>query len=127
MALAQSRLSAQGQISVPAEVRKRLGIRPGSVIEWELDGEKVVVRRANKYAVQDTHSALFPKGPPARKTTKSCAKGYGCTCERSMRAPSDSDCDRDDRKLESRQSQPMRSVESTRSSTRTSYVGGCPF
>src|SRR4051794_22481254 len=45
MAIAQSRLSPQGQISVPVEVRKRLGLEPGSVIEWdERDGD-VVVRR----------------------------------------------------------------------------------
>ncbi len=68
MALAQSRLTAQGQISVPAEVRKRLGIGPGSVIEWEQEGDKLVVRRAKKYSMQDLHSALFPEGAPARKT-----------------------------------------------------------
>lgn len=68
MALAQSRLTAQGQISVPAEVRKRLGIGPGSVIEWEQEGNKLVVRRAKKYTMKDVHTALFPKGAPAHKT-----------------------------------------------------------
>ena len=68
MALAQSRLTAQGQISVPAEVRRRLGIGPGSVIEWEQDGDKLVVRRAKKYTMKDLHSALFPDGAPAHKT-----------------------------------------------------------
>ena len=75
MALAQSRLTAQGQISVPAEVRKRLGIGPGSVIEWELDGDKLFVRRANKYTVEDLHSALFPKGAPARKSDEELREG----------------------------------------------------
>ena len=75
MALAQSRLTAQGQVSVPAEVRKRLGIGPGSVIEWEIEGDKLVVRRANKYTMQDLHSALFPKGAPARKTDEELREG----------------------------------------------------
>ncbi|MGN6730352.1 MAG: AbrB/MazE/SpoVT family DNA-binding domain-containing protein, partial [Candidatus Binatia bacterium] len=35
MALAQSKVTAQGQISVPAEVRRKLGIGPGSVLEWD--------------------------------------------------------------------------------------------
>ncbi|MBV8308177.1 MAG: AbrB/MazE/SpoVT family DNA-binding domain-containing protein, partial [Gammaproteobacteria bacterium] len=48
MALAQSRLTAQGQISVPAEVRKKLGIGPGSVLEWDEQGEQIVVRRAGR-------------------------------------------------------------------------------
>jgi AbrB family looped-hinge helix DNA binding protein len=32
--IAESRVTAQGQISIPAEVRRRLGVGPGSVIEW---------------------------------------------------------------------------------------------
>lgn len=33
MSIPQSKETAQGQISVPAEVRKKLGIGPGSVLE----------------------------------------------------------------------------------------------
>jgi AbrB family looped-hinge helix DNA binding protein len=40
---------AQGQISVPAEVRKKLGVGPGSVLEWEEHDARVVVRRAARY------------------------------------------------------------------------------
>ena len=62
MTIAQSRVTAQGQISVPAEVRKRLGIGPGSVLEWhEQDGE-IVVRRAGRFTSSDVHHALFPAG-----------------------------------------------------------------
>lgn len=75
MALAQSRLTAQGQISVPAEVRRRLGIGPGSVIEWEQEGDKLVVRRAEKYTMQDLHAALFPAGAPAHKTDEELSAG----------------------------------------------------
>jgi AbrB family looped-hinge helix DNA binding protein len=49
MSLAKSKLTAQSQISVPAEVRKKLGIGPGSVLEWEEQGDQVVVRRAWRY------------------------------------------------------------------------------
>lgn len=49
MALAKSKLTAQGQISVPAEVRQRLGIGPGSVLEWDEQDDQVVVRRAGRY------------------------------------------------------------------------------
>ncbi|HIE94217.1 MAG TPA: AbrB/MazE/SpoVT family DNA-binding domain-containing protein, partial [Acidobacteria bacterium] len=50
MALAHSRVTAQGQISVPAKVRRRLGVGPGSVLEWDEDGEQIVVRRSGRYA-----------------------------------------------------------------------------
>jgi AbrB family looped-hinge helix DNA binding protein len=61
MAIAQSKLTAQGQISVPAEVRKKLGVGPGSVLEWDEQDDQVVVRRAGRYTSEDVHSALFPE------------------------------------------------------------------
>jgi antitoxin PrlF len=66
MSLPQSRVTAQGQISVPAEIRRKLGIGPGSVLEWDEDGDKVVVRKAGKYTFEDIHRALFDKPPRAR-------------------------------------------------------------
>lgn len=41
--IAESRVTAQGQISIPAEVRRRLGVGPGSVIEWDDAGGQIVV------------------------------------------------------------------------------------
>lgn len=75
MALAHSKLTAQGQISVPAEVRRRLGLAPGSVIEWEADGERIVVRRIGRYSSKDIHQALFPKGPPKRRSLAELKEG----------------------------------------------------
>ena len=68
MALAYSKLTAQGQISIPAEVRRRLGVGPGSIIEWDAHGEQIVVRRKGRYSSEDIHKALFPKGPPKRRS-----------------------------------------------------------
>ena len=66
MAIAHSKLTAQGQISVPAKVRRKLGIGPGSVLEWDDDGEQVVVRRAGRYTSEDVHRSLFPTPPKPR-------------------------------------------------------------
>jgi AbrB family looped-hinge helix DNA binding protein len=66
MALAHSKLTAQGQISVPARVRRRLGVGPGSVLEWDEDGENVVVRRAGRFSSEDVHRSLFRATPKAR-------------------------------------------------------------
>jgi AbrB family looped-hinge helix DNA binding protein len=66
MALAHSRLTAQGQISVPAKVRQKLGVGPGSILEWdETDGE-VVVRKAGRHTSEEIHRALFRSVPRAR-------------------------------------------------------------
>jgi antitoxin PrlF len=64
MAIAQSKVTAQGQISVPAEVRRRLGIGPGSVLEWDEDGANVIVRKAGRYSSEDIHRAIFAKKRP---------------------------------------------------------------
>ena len=66
MAIPRSRLTSQGQISVPAEVRRKLGLVPGSVIEWiDADG-KVVVRPAGRFTSEDIHRAIFPEGAPRK-------------------------------------------------------------
>ena len=66
MAIAHAKLTAQGQISVPAQVRRKLGIGPGSVIEWDDHGDQVVVRRAGRYTSEDLHRSLFPTPPKSR-------------------------------------------------------------
>jgi antitoxin PrlF len=75
MAIAQSKVTAQGQISVPAEVRKKLGIGPGSVLEWEDKDGEVVVRRAGRYSSLDVHAALFPQGTANSKSAKDLKAG----------------------------------------------------
>ena len=62
MTIAKSKLTAQGQISVPAEVRQRLGVGPGSVLEWDEQDDQVIVRRAGRYTSEEVHRALFPEG-----------------------------------------------------------------
>ena len=61
MALAHSKLTAQGQISVPAKVRHKLGVGPGSVLEWEEEGDRIVVRKAGRYSSEEIHRALFSR------------------------------------------------------------------
>jgi antitoxin PrlF len=75
MALAQSKITSQGQISVPLEVRRKLGVGPGSVLEWKADGEEVVVRRVGRYSFEDLHAMLFPDGPPKRRSLRELKEG----------------------------------------------------
>lgn len=74
MALPQSKVTSQGQISVPAEIRRKLGIGPGSVLEWEEEGDRVIVRRAGLYSSEDIHRAVFPR-VPKRKSTDDLKQG----------------------------------------------------
>ena len=75
MALGRSKVTAQGQISVPAQVRRKLGIGPGSILEWDEEGDAVVVRKAGRYSSEDIHRAVFPKRSPNRKKLEEFDKG----------------------------------------------------
>jgi AbrB family looped-hinge helix DNA binding protein len=75
MAIAHSKLTAQGQISVPAEVRRRLAVGPGSVLEWVEEGDRIVVKRSARFSSDDVHRAVFPKGRPRRRPLKALRDG----------------------------------------------------
>lgn len=64
MAIARSRVTAQGQISVPADLRRKLGIGPGSVLEWAEEGDRIIVRRAGRFTSADIHRAVFGRRTP---------------------------------------------------------------
>jgi antitoxin PrlF len=79
MAIAQSKVTAQGQISVPAEIRKKLGIGPGSVLEWDEHEGGVLVRRVGRFNSEDAHNALFAKKgkvKPAAAGAKDAIRKY---------------------------------------------------
>ena len=59
MQIAQTKLSSQGQVSVPAAVRSFLHLMPGSVLIWSQDGDRIVVERATRHSTSDVHKALF--------------------------------------------------------------------
>jgi AbrB family looped-hinge helix DNA binding protein len=66
MAIAHSKITAQGQISVPVDVRRKLGVGPGSILEWEDEGSQIVVRRAGRFTSEDIHQALFGARAPKK-------------------------------------------------------------
>ena len=75
MALAHSKVTAQGQISVPSDVRRKLGIGPGSVLEWDEEGDKIVVRRSARFSSENIHRALFPQKAPKSQSLAEMKEG----------------------------------------------------
>ena len=75
MAIALSKLTAQGQISVPAEIRKKLGVGPGSILEWDESKDGVVVRRAGRHTSLEVHEVLFTSEVPKRKAPVGVKEG----------------------------------------------------
>ncbi len=75
MPIAHSKVTAQGQISIPADVRRKLGVGPGSVLEWEEDGDKIVVRRAGRFSSEDIHRELFGTKTPKKRSLDELKEG----------------------------------------------------
>jgi len=74
MSLAQSRITAQGQVSIPVSIMRQFGLAPGEVITWEsLDGH-LVLEKAGAFSLEDVQKALdLPKGP--HKTDEDLREG----------------------------------------------------
>ena len=73
----QTRLTSQGQVSVPAAVRHVLGLTPGSTVEWLQDGGNIIVKRAVRSTSKDVHNALFGEDdlPEPAKTLAELKQG----------------------------------------------------
>lgn len=66
MLLAVSKVTRQGQISVPADVRRDMGIRPGSELVWDRQDNGDYVVRLKRFTLDDLHKLV---GPPAVRLT----------------------------------------------------------
>ncbi len=45
MKIAETRISKKNTTAVPSAVRKALNLKAGDVIEWHVEGEKIVVKK----------------------------------------------------------------------------------
>jgi AbrB family looped-hinge helix DNA binding protein len=65
--MADTTVSTKGQVVIPKDVRDRLGWRPGTALEIEERGDRVVlrqVRRAQRTTIDDLRGCLRYDGPP---------------------------------------------------------------
>lgn len=70
----ESRITSQGQVSIPAPIRRKLALAPGSTVEWCERGDDVIVRRASKHSSLDIHEAVFGR-VPARRSIETMDEG----------------------------------------------------
>lgn len=69
----QTKLTSQGQVSVPAAVRQFLSLTPGSVLVWTEEEGRIMVERAVRHSTVEVHHALFAGAPvsgPAKTLTE---------------------------------------------------------
>ena len=44
-----SKLSTKGQVTIPADLRKAIGIEPGDIVAYELQGKSVKLKRIEPF------------------------------------------------------------------------------
>lgn len=64
----QTKITSQGQVSVPAAIRQILALTPGSSLIWTQDQGRVTVERAVRHSTTDVHQVLFPDASDAMPT-----------------------------------------------------------
>ncbi|MDQ3782377.1 MAG: AbrB/MazE/SpoVT family DNA-binding domain-containing protein [Actinomycetota bacterium] len=59
-----SRVSEKGQVTIPKAIRTKLGLRPGTVIEFEADRGRLIGRKAHGRDVVDDLYGSLPMDEP---------------------------------------------------------------
>jgi len=63
VSLAQSRITSQGQISIPVSIMRQFGLAPGSVVTWDVLEGRLVLDKTGTYSLEEIRAALkLPKG-----------------------------------------------------------------
>ena len=63
MSIAKSRITAQGQVTIPVSIMRLFGLAPGEVIEWNEQEGNLVVQKAGQFSLEDVQKALrLPPG-----------------------------------------------------------------
>ena len=56
-----ARLSAKNQSVVPVEIRKALNLKPGDTIEYHLEGDHAIIRKAQQSWLEQLESCKLEK------------------------------------------------------------------
>jgi AbrB family looped-hinge helix DNA binding protein len=63
------RITSKGQVTIPQEIRQRLGLLPHSEVEFELDGDAVRLRKARHTMARGSNLVARARGTAATRLT----------------------------------------------------------
>ena len=63
------RLTSKGQVTIPQEIRERLGLLPQTEVEFEIDGDAVRIRPARRSRSRGDALIARMRGTAARSLT----------------------------------------------------------
>lgn len=58
-----SRMTSKGQVTIPAKIRKRMGLKPGDEVEFQNEGGKTVVRKRPPKSVKSVFEQFMGMCP----------------------------------------------------------------
>lgn len=58
-----ARISKSGQVTIPAEIREKMGVKPGDAVIWSTDEQGKATVRAVRYSLEDLDGILGPLPP----------------------------------------------------------------
>ena len=61
MEIAIAKVTSQGQITIPADIRKLLGVQPGGKVVFIQDGDRVMMANATIEAFEQMQTAFAPE------------------------------------------------------------------
>lgn len=59
----ETRLTQKGQVTIPAEIRARLGLKPKDVVRFEIEGDIVKLKPAASKLLEG-YGAVIPRNKP---------------------------------------------------------------
>lgn len=75
--MTDAKITSKGQVTIPAEVRKALGLKQGDMLAFEVQADYVTVRRRPSLAeVLEKHRDLLPTGEPLYATKDEAVAAY---------------------------------------------------
>jgi AbrB family looped-hinge helix DNA binding protein len=73
----ESKLTAQGQITMPAEIRRQANVHPGTRFTWEVDPAGNILLRPMRLSLADVAGMYTAKHPVADQSVREAIEdGY---------------------------------------------------
>ena len=63
------RITSKGQVTIPQDIRERLGLLPYSEVEFEIDGDSVRVRKARQKRTRGAQLVARARGSATGRLT----------------------------------------------------------
>ena len=70
-------ITSKGQLTIPKQVRERLGLKPGDRLAFDLDDDAILLRVEKRRTLEELRGSLpAGRGYPSREAEREAARGH---------------------------------------------------